>query len=322
MRPWMRLLPLMLVVSAWSFSKPVVASDVTVSVANFSFTPIEATIAVGEKVTWTWASGTHSVVQDFTNEVWCASRTAPAANCEKTFPTEGTFNYHCGVHPATMKAKVVVGVPVAVTIASPAAGSDVQGTFTVSGTATHGSGVSLVEARMDAQPFQAAAGTTSWSISFDSRSLTNGLHTVDVRASASSGAAGAAKITVNVANPPTVDFRVGSFTGRNGLAGSTQLTLQAANDGNSGASSTALFEYFLEGSWHTIGSQSLMIAAQSSQTVFQTWSDPTLVGRFDVRVRVDPGEAVTELNEANNAAQASASFWTDQVDGLDLDDLF
>lgn len=73
-------------------------ASATVTVANFSFTPQTVTLDLGDDVTWTWASGVHSVIGDAANAVWCSTRTA--GDCVRAFPAGGRFAYHCGVHPS------------------------------------------------------------------------------------------------------------------------------------------------------------------------------------------------------------------------------
>lgn len=89
------------------------AADVTVTVENFAFDPPNVSINVGESVTWTWASGTHSVVENATSAEWCSVRTTPAPDCTRAFLVMGTFEYHCGIHPGSMTGVVDVVDPTA-----------------------------------------------------------------------------------------------------------------------------------------------------------------------------------------------------------------
>jgi plastocyanin len=74
-----------------------------------TFGPATVTIQAGQGVTWVWVSGFHSVVSDSSPKVWADSPgQASGQFVVKTFPTAGTFPYHCGVHGAMMSGTVVV----------------------------------------------------------------------------------------------------------------------------------------------------------------------------------------------------------------------
>jgi hypothetical protein len=80
---------------------------------------------------------------------------------------------------------VDTGAPT-VSIVSPADGSDLtDNTPSISGTAADTYGVNLVEYKVDAGAYQAAAGTSSWSQTL--ASLSDGPHTITVRASDNAG---------------------------------------------------------------------------------------------------------------------------------------
>ncbi|SRR6266540_4131313 len=80
----------------------------TITVSNNSFSPTPDTVAAGT-VTFSWsnASNTHNVT-------WDSGPTTPANSSTMTtgtFPvtlSQGTYLYHCGVHPATMSGTIVV----------------------------------------------------------------------------------------------------------------------------------------------------------------------------------------------------------------------
>jgi hypothetical protein len=91
----------------------------------------------------------------------------------------------------------------AVTITQPAATSTVSGTLTVSGTAGDTAGIASVQVGVDAGAGQAATGTTDWTTSIDTTTLTNGTHTIDVEAVDNDGNMGTASVTVTVNNTST-----------------------------------------------------------------------------------------------------------------------
>ncbi|HEY2603981.1 MAG TPA: plastocyanin/azurin family copper-binding protein [Thermoleophilaceae bacterium] len=105
--------------------------DHGVSIKNTSFTDSASgttttTIVVGDSVTWHWdgagADTTHTVTSD--NGSAMSFDSDPGANgttsfpshstgdtFKVTFPTAGTFTYHCKVHPTLMKGTISVVPP-------------------------------------------------------------------------------------------------------------------------------------------------------------------------------------------------------------------
>ena len=68
-----------------------------VSVSNFSFTPAQLTIQVGDVVRWTNVSGTHNVVAD-DNSFTSGSPSSTAWVYEHTFSSAGSNPYYCSLH--------------------------------------------------------------------------------------------------------------------------------------------------------------------------------------------------------------------------------
>jgi plastocyanin len=68
-----------------------------VSVANFSFTPAQLTIKVGDTVKWTNNGGSHSVVAD-DNSFTSGAVSSSAWVFEHTFNSAGSNPYYCGQH--------------------------------------------------------------------------------------------------------------------------------------------------------------------------------------------------------------------------------
>jgi plastocyanin len=85
---------------ALAMASPGGAADETVTVSSNDFTPANASIAVGEKVTWRNTGGTHNV--RFEGEA--SGMPSPASSSlwmvERTFNTAGTFSYYCEEHRA------------------------------------------------------------------------------------------------------------------------------------------------------------------------------------------------------------------------------
>ena len=60
-----------------------------------NFNPSSTTVPPGTTVTWTWAgSSVHNVT--FSD---VASANQATGSFQKAFPTAGTFNYNCTLHP-------------------------------------------------------------------------------------------------------------------------------------------------------------------------------------------------------------------------------
>lgn len=77
-----------------------------VTIADFAFSPVDITVVPGSTVTWTNDDETrHSIVVDGTNKT--AGPIAQGDQAALTFPENGTYAYHCGLHPA-MKGVVRV----------------------------------------------------------------------------------------------------------------------------------------------------------------------------------------------------------------------
>ena len=63
-----------------------------------AYNPAELTVAVGATVTWTNTDVvSHTSTSDATG--WNSGIIAPGGQFSFTFPTAGTFSYHCAIHP-------------------------------------------------------------------------------------------------------------------------------------------------------------------------------------------------------------------------------
>jgi hypothetical protein len=92
--------------------------------------------------------------------------------------------------------------PPAVAIASPAGGSSVAGTITVSGTASDDTDVTSVSVGIDGSAPQAASGASSWSALFDTTAWADGSHTIVATALDAAANLTSASATVTFANEP------------------------------------------------------------------------------------------------------------------------
>ena len=88
-------------------STPAAGADaVEVTIADFAFTPAEATVAVGVAVQWTNNdSAPHSV--SWADEEPESNDLDNGDDYERTFDAAGTYEYACGIHP-TMTGSVTV----------------------------------------------------------------------------------------------------------------------------------------------------------------------------------------------------------------------
>jgi hypothetical protein len=119
---------------------------------------------------------------------------------------------------------VATAAPPAVSISSPANGATVSGTFVVSGVASDGVAISSVQLSVDAGAFTTVSGTSSWSYSLNSNSLSNGSHSLSAKVNDSAGKSATSSL---------VDFTV------NNASTSTDCTLFASPSGSSGNSGTS-----------------------------------------------------------------------------------
>jgi hypothetical protein len=93
--------------------------------------------------------------------------------------------------------------PPSVSIAAPTSGATVSGTVTVSGTSSDNVGVATVSMALDGGAWQTVTGTTGWSSTLNTAGLTNGTHTLAVRAVDSSGNSASSSEAVSVSNGST-----------------------------------------------------------------------------------------------------------------------
>jgi plastocyanin len=77
-----------------------------VTIKDFAFAPGSITVAAGTTVTWTnQDSASHTVTAD--DGSFDSKALATGATFSQTFPTAGSFTYHCAIH-TSMTATVVV----------------------------------------------------------------------------------------------------------------------------------------------------------------------------------------------------------------------
>ena len=79
----------------------------TVKASNYTFKPGTITVQKGQKVTWSWVNGRHTVT--FVKGTYDKMLNKSNPSRSRTFKRAGTFKYSCRFHRALgMKGKVVV----------------------------------------------------------------------------------------------------------------------------------------------------------------------------------------------------------------------
>jgi len=94
------------------------ASDTTVTIADFSFSPASITIHVGDTVTWT-NHGPSAHTATASNGTFNTGVLQKGQSASHTFTTAGTFTYICSIHPF-MHGTVVVLANTTSTTTTPA----------------------------------------------------------------------------------------------------------------------------------------------------------------------------------------------------------
>lgn len=80
--------------------------DTVDTIDDFAFVPVELTIKVGTKVTWTNKDSAAHDVQA-SDGSWASGSLREDQSFSKVFDMEGTFEYVCTFHPG-MQGKIIV----------------------------------------------------------------------------------------------------------------------------------------------------------------------------------------------------------------------
>src|SRR5881296_1954232 len=161
---------------------------------------------------------------------------------------------------ASLSINVVTAAPPTVSISSPANGATVSGTTTVSGVASDGLTITSVQVSVDGGAFANASGTTNWSFSLNTNSLSNGPHTLSAKVNDSTGSA----------TSPLVNFSV------NNASTSSDCTLFASPSGsssNSGTSSSSPKTF--QGAANSTQSGSVVCLLGGTYSLSSSFSPPT-----------------------------------------------
>lgn len=296
-------------------TQPAAAASFTVTATNLKWTPSSLAVAVGDTVTFTNGGGSHSWVST-------SGMGSCSLPCTKTFASIGTFSYRCGVH-SSMTGSVTVGGLPEIAISAPLDGATVSGSFVASGSAwSEGSTMTSVVVRLGSQPVQTAAfAGAEWSATINTLPVANGVHNLTVAATNSMGRTSERAVSVLVENPATVDLLVGSLSSTtSGPTNVPIITLAVKNEGNvASASYHVRAEYQYRSVWRLIAEPTAgPVPAKSTTQLTISWEAPpgSHVGRYPIRVTIDSFGVVPESNEANNVGSTTASWFTNQVSGL------
>ncbi|MEU1124923.1 cupredoxin family copper-binding protein [Streptomyces sp. NPDC005899] len=73
--------------------------QITVVIEDFRFVPQSVTVNAGDSVRWiNNDSAVHTTTSD--GPGWDSGLLTPGMSFTRTFPTQGTFSYHCDIHPS------------------------------------------------------------------------------------------------------------------------------------------------------------------------------------------------------------------------------
>jgi plastocyanin len=99
-------------------SPSVARADVNVGVDDFSFSPQNVAIAVGETVTWSWVGGFHTTTNGADSNdpgagsLWDVMLLPGSEPASYTFTAPGVYTYFCRFHDSlNMKGTITVGRP-------------------------------------------------------------------------------------------------------------------------------------------------------------------------------------------------------------------
>lgn len=88
---------------------PSLPLQATIALARQTFSPANVTIAAGGTVTWDWAGDmVHNIVSDGPQSFPAHPDLQTEGSYSFTFTAPGTYNFHCEVHPRTMRGTVTV----------------------------------------------------------------------------------------------------------------------------------------------------------------------------------------------------------------------
>ncbi len=279
-----------------------------VHIQGFSFTPSGTTITAGAEVQWDNHDGaSHTVTADggaFQSDVL-----APGATYTRSFPTPGTYTYHCAIH-TSMRGTITVDAPneaPTISITTPVPGATLSNTTLITGTAADADGaVARVEVSVNGGAYATARGTDTWEIAIDTYDHPNGHATIHARAFDGTAYSAILEVPVTIANAPRPDLTIDA----DGITIMTQTltdTTYAITIRNAGTRPAPATQTELS---YTYGETTRVIArvttpplAPGAQTIIQvTWDTTGKIGTFDVTATADALHGIEETRETNNTA--------------------
>lgn len=159
---------------------------------NVALAKIEVAIDAGS---WQLASGTTSWSWS-----WNTSAVADGTHTVAARATDTSGNVAASSQTITVGNTIADTASPSVGFSSPTAGATVSGTVSVTGTSGDDTGVARVDVSIDGGSWQIAAGTASWTFSWDTTAATNATHTMTVRATDTSGNTSSASRSFTVSN--------------------------------------------------------------------------------------------------------------------------
>src|ERR1039457_6624051 len=236
-----------------------------------------------------------------------------------------------------------------VTITSPSDSASVSGQITLQGT-TAGNGVTAVAVQVDGGPFAAAAGVAAWTYGLNSTALSNGSHTIGVRATDSSGRTTTTFLPLTVSNTaspptgtPTLDSEewaflplINNYRAQNG-AGQLQVSVSLTNAAKWMSQDMAANNYLnhTDSTGRTTGARLAdfgygytpwgedlaggYAAAQDVFTAWQTGCDPDASGTCTYAHRtmmLEPSLQVIGMARCYGPTSAYGWYWTADFGGV------
>jgi hypothetical protein len=160
---------------------------------NASVTKVEVKVDSG---VWQTTSGTLAW-----SWAWSTSAAAAGTHTLTARATDSSGNTSTTTRSVSVAGTSSDTTPPAVSISTPSSGATLTGTVSVQGTVSDNVGVSRLEAAVDGKPWQQVYVKASWAWPWVTGHLSNGTHTLHVRATDTSGNVSSVALPVTVSNP-------------------------------------------------------------------------------------------------------------------------
>ncbi len=86
-----------------------VNAGATIEISEYQFSPETVTVKAGDAVVWkNMGNVAHTVTETTTPRTFASTDINPGQSFTQTFPTPGTYNYVCSIHPDRMHGTIVV----------------------------------------------------------------------------------------------------------------------------------------------------------------------------------------------------------------------